>query len=275
VDLISEFAYPLPALMLADIYGIPREDADLLKRWSDNLKVFIGGSQIPSATAGEAFASLTEMMDYFSAEVRARRQDPREGLVTRLVKAEEDGDFLSTEELCANLALVLGASYVTTMDMIGNGVLALLRQRDQWDLLRRRRDLLPTAIDELVRFDGPVQMTHRLATCDIELHGEKIRQGDIVYLVRAAANRDPARFPDPDRVDVTRTDNPHVGFGAGVHYCIGAALARAEGEAALGALLDRFPDLDLDPAAPPVWRSDSLQFRGLRTLPLVLHRHDV
>jgi hypothetical protein len=269
MDLIADFAYPLPAIMLADIYGIPRDDAHLLKRWSDQLKVFIGGSPVLSATAAEAFASLGEMMRYFDAAVEDRRKEPRDDLITRLVKAEEDGDFLNQEELCANLVLVLAASYVTTMDMIGNGVLALLLQRDQWDLLLGDRNLLRTGIDELLRFDGPVQATHRLATQDVELRGNQIKQGDLVYLIRGAANRDPHRFPDPDRVDVTRTDTAHVAFGAGVHYCIGAALARIEGEIAFNALLDRYPNLRLDPAAAPAWRADSLQFRGLSTLPVL------
>jgi len=270
MDLIADFAYPLPAIMLADIYGIPRGDAGLLKRWSDQLKVFVGGSPVLTATAGEAFAGLGEMMRYFDEAVEARRKEPRDDLITRLVKAEEDGDFLSEEELCSNLVLVLAASYVTTMDMIGNGVLALMRQREQWDLLLEDSQLLRTGIDELLRFDGPVQATHRLATTDIELHGCMIKQGDIVYLIREAANRDPARFPNPDKVDVRRTDTAHVAFGAGIHYCIGAALARIEGESAFGALLQRYPKLHLDPQAEPEWRADSMQFRGLRALPVIL-----
>jgi cytochrome P450 len=156
------------------------------------------------------------------------------------------------------------------MDMIGNGLLALLRQRDQWELLRERPETVRTAIDELLRYDGPVQATHRLATCDMTVRGTEIREGDIVYLLRGAANRDPERFPDPDTVDVTRADTSHVAFGAGIHYCIGAALARVEGEVAFGALISRFPDLRLDPQAEPEWRADSVQFRGLRNLPVIL-----
>lgn len=269
MDVIADFAYPLPAIMLADIYGIPRDDAHLLKRWSDDLKVFIGGSPDLGATAARAFASLAEMMAYFTAAIEARRVDPRDDLITRLVRAEEDGDFLSAEELCSNLVLVLAASYVTTMDMIGNGLLALLRQRDQWELLRERPETVGTAIDELLRYDGPVQATHRLATTDVTLRGATIRKGDLVYLLRGAANRDPARFTAPDTVDITRADTSHVAFGAGIHYCIGAALARVEGVAAFSALATRFPRLRLDPAAEPQWRADSLQFRGLRRLPVV------
>lgn len=270
MDLIRDFAYPLPAIILADVYGIPRTDADLLKHWSDALKVFIGGSPELSGTAADAVTSIDEMMVYFRQAIADRRTAARDDLISRLVRAEEGGEFLSEEELCSNLLLVLAASYVTTMDMIGNGVVALFQQRDQWDLLRFQPDLVPTAIDELLRYDGPVQLTHRLATEDIELRGQRIRKGDIVYLVRASANRDPERFPEPDRVDVTRRDTGHVAFGAGVHYCIGAALARQEGEVAFGELLRRFPAIQFDPEADVIWRADTLQFRGLREFPVLL-----
>jgi cytochrome P450 len=271
MDLIHDFAYPLPAIILADVYGIPRADADLLKNWSDALKVFIGGSPELSGSAAGAIKSINELMVYFQNAIADRRRVPRDDLISRLVQAEEGGEFLSEAELCANLLLVLAASYVTTMDMIGNGALALLQQRAQWDLLRLQPDLVPTAIDELLRYDGPVQLTHRLVTEDLELHGRRIRKGDIVYLVRASANRDPERFRDPDRVDVTRCDTGHVAFGAGAHYCIGAALARQEGVVAFGELLKRFPAIQLDPEAEVVWRADTLQFRGLRKLPVRLH----
>lgn len=270
MDLITDFAYPLPAYILADIYGLPREDAGLLKYWSDQMKVFIGGSPDLAGTAGPAVKALDDMMRYFAAAVAERRTSPREDLITRLVQAQEEGKFLAEEELCSNLVLVLGASYVTTMDMIGNGVLALLRQREQWELLREQPDLMRHAVDEILRYDGPVQLTHRLATTDMQLRFREIAKGDIVYLIRGAANRDPDRFTDPDRLDITRTDTGHVAFGAGIHYCIGAALARIEGEAALRTLIERYPHLDLDPDHPPKWRGDSLQFRGLATLPVVL-----
>jgi cytochrome P450 len=270
MDLIRDFAYPLPAIILADVYGIPRADADLLKHWSDALKVFIGGSPELSGTAADAIKSIDEMMGYFRQAIGERRTAPREDLISRLVRAEEDGEFLSETELCSNLLLVLAASYVTTMDMIGNGMLALLQQRDQWNLLRFRPDLVPIAIDELLRYDGPVQLTHRLATENIELRGKRIRKGDIVYLLRASANRDAERFSEPDRVDVTRRDIGHVAFGAGVHYCIGAVLARQEGEVAFGELLRRFPAIQFDPQADVIRRTDTLQFRGLRTFPVLL-----
>ncbi|MFL6129617.1 MAG: cytochrome P450 [Mycobacteriales bacterium] len=268
MDLIADFAYPLPAMVLADVYGIPRADAPLLKQWSDAMKVFIGGTPDLAAMAGPAADSMREMMAYFTAVIAERRRSPHDDLVSALVHADEDGP-LDPDSLCANLVLVLAASYATTQDMIGNGMLALLRQRAEWHRLQAEPALLPGAIDEVLRYDGPVQLTHRVATEDIALHGTRIAKGDLVYLIRASANRDPARFPDPDRVDVRRQDTGHVAFGAGIHYCIGAALARVEGVATLQALLRRMPGIELDPAAPAAYRADSLQFRGLRTLPVV------
>lgn len=268
MDLVADFAYPLPATVLADVYGIPRADAPLLKEWSDAMKVFIGGTPDLAAMAGPAADSMREMMAYFTAVIAERRRNPQDDLVSALVHVDE-AEPLDPDSLCANLVLVLAASYATTQDMIGNGMLGLLRQRDEWHRLQADPALLPGAIDEVLRFDGPVQLTHRVATEDIDLHGTRIKRGDLVYLFRAAANRDPRRFPDPDRIDVGRRDTGHVAFGAGIHYCIGAALARVEGVATLEALLRRMPAIELDPAAPAAYRADSLQFRGVRTLPVV------
>jgi cytochrome P450 len=268
MDLVADFAYPLPATVLADVYGIPRADAPLLKEWSDAMKVFIGGTPDLAAMAGPAADSMREMMAYFTAVIAERRRTPGDDLVSALVHADE-AEPLDPDSLCANLVLVLAASYATTQDMIGNGMLALLRQRAEWHRLQADPALLPGAIDEVLRYDGPVQLTHRVATEDIDLQGTRIRQGDLVYLFRAAANRDPRRFPHPDRVDVGRRDTGHVAFGAGIHYCIGAALARVEGVATLAALLRRMPAIELDPDAPAAYRADSLQFRGVRTLPVV------
>jgi cytochrome P450 len=273
MDLIADFAYPLPAIVLADVYSIPRSDAELLKKWSDDMKVFIGGSPDLSAKAHAAAAGLEEMMHYFAAAVAQRRRAPRPDLITVLLRAEEEGDFLSEQELCSNLVLVLAASYVTSMDMIGNGVFALLQQGSQWRRLQASRDQVPSAIDEILRYDGPVQLTHRLATEDIPMHGKMIAKGDLVYLMRGAANRDPDRFPEPDTVRVDRRDTGHVAFGAGVHYCLGAGLVRMEGAAALHALLDRMPDLALAQGAQVRYRADSLQFRGLSALPVTFTPH--
>ncbi|MBA0052708.1 cytochrome P450 [Streptomyces sp. AJS327] len=268
LDLVPTLGYPLPAYVLADYYGIPRADADRLKGWSDAMKVFVGGSPDLGATAAPAAAAIDEMMRYFTEAVNERRKEPRDDLISRLVHAEDRGDLLSQDEVVAQVVLVLAAAFVTTMDMIGNGTLALLSNRDQWERLAADPALLDTAIDELLRYDGPVQLTHRRVTEDIELHGTRISEGDIVYLIRGAANRDPDQFPDPDRLDVGREGVEHVAFGAGIHYCLGAALARLEGRLLIGALLRYFPGMRLDEERPHEWRADSLQFRGLRSLPV-------
>jgi cytochrome P450 len=208
------------------------------------------------------------MRAYFTAKIRERRNRPGEDLISRLAAAEDDGFYLDDRELAANLMVTLGAAQVTTQDMLGNGLHALLCNPEQLAVLRDHRDLLLRGIDEIIRFDGPVQLTNRVMTADHTLRGKQLRKNQMVYLIRGAANRDPERFPDPDRFDVRRSTQGHVAFGSGIHYCIGAALARAEGEIAFGAMFDRMPDLALDRDQPVTWRADNLQFRGLGRLPL-------
>lgn len=266
-DLVPDLSYAVPALVLCDLYGLPRADAGLVTSWSDTIKLFLGGTQDMAATGGPAAAALERMMSYLTEVIRDRRASPRNDLISRLVHAEEDGDRLGEQELCANLLLLLVATYETSVDLLGNGLRVLLALRDQWELIKARPDLVPSAVEETLRWDGPVQLTHRLVARDVTLHGKRIEQGQLVYLVRGAANRDPRRFTDPDRFDVTRTETGHVGLGVGVHYCIGAGLARMEGALALSELSRRVPDLALDPDRPPRWRADNLQFRGLSTLP--------
>lgn len=269
-DLMADFAYPLPSYIMADLFGFPRADAALLKRWWDSMKIFFGGSPDLVAAAGDALAGLAEMTRYFAAAVEAKRGRPGEDFISQMVSEDRDGALLSDEELYANLIFVLGASYSTTMDMIGNGTLALLRQRDQWELLVRRPDLAGRAVDELLRYDGPVQVTQRITTSEADLNGAHFARDDLVFLVRGAANRDPGQFDDPDRLDITRERLGHVAFGAGVHYCIGAALGRMVGAIAFGELARTFPELRPDPDKQARWRADTLQFRGLSTLPVVL-----
>ncbi|GLW89600.1 cytochrome P450 hydroxylase [Actinokineospora globicatena] len=265
VDLMADFCFPVPALVICGLYGLPPADARLVTEWCDALKVFLGASADLGGvqTAAEA---VREMIDYLTEIMDQRRVDPRDDLVSRLVAADDAGDQLGTDELVSNLLLLIAASFETTIDMLGNGLAGLLTQRDQWELLKRDPSTIAGAVDEVIRWDGPVQLTHRLLTRDVELRGEQLREGQLVYLMRGSANRDPERFADPDRIDVTRGDTGHVGLGLGVHFCIGAGLSRMEGRIALTELTTRIPDLALVEPDRLTWRADNLQFRGLSEL---------
>jgi cytochrome P450 len=212
---------------------------------------------------------LAEIVKYFTATVTERRANPGDDFVSHLVSVDQDGGFLGDDELYSNLVFVLGASYSTTMDMIGNGLHALLTHRDQWELLVSRPDLADRAVDEILRYDGPVQVTQRVTTSEVEFRDKRFARDESVFLIRGSANRDPGQFPEPDRLDITRESaGGHVAFGVGAHYCIGAVLARMVGRITFTELARTFPDLRLDPAAPARWRADTLQFRGLGTLPV-------
>lgn len=268
VEFMAEFAVPFPAQIVADIFGVS-DDWQQLHHWEDDVKLFLGarrGSAKDAAAA--ALRSVSELRNYLMARIKERRARPGDDLISRLAVAEVDGFYLDDRELCANLMVTLGAAQITTQDMLGNGLYALLRHPDQLAILRDDRDLLLRGIDEIVRYDGPVQLTNRVLTSDHTLRGKAMRKGQMVYLIRGAANRDPDRFPDPDRFDVRRSTQGHVAFGSGIHYCIGAALARAEGDVSLGLIFDRLPNLRIDTSKPLTYRADNLQFRGLASLPL-------
>lgn len=266
-DLIPDLSYAVPAGVLLALYDLPEEDGSLITQWCDTIKLFLGGAPDLLGTHGPAAESLQQMMDYLGGVIAERRRAPGSDLISRLVQAEEDGERLGDEELCSNLLLLLVATYETSVDMIGNGLLGLLTQRDQWELIKAEPHRIPAAVEEILRWDGPVQLTHRLVTRDVELHGTTVEEGRLVYLVRGSANRDPAHFGDPDRIDVTRTETGHFALGTGIHYCIGAGLAKLEGVCALTELTRRIPELALDEHRPHRWRADNLQFRGLATLP--------
>jgi len=206
------------------------------------------------------------MLDYFRGLTPERRQTPRDDLLSLLIAAEEQGDRLTEGELLLTCNLLFVAGHETTVNLIGNGLLALLNHPDQLAKLRADPTLLPGAVEELLRYDSPVQRTGRITNTDVELAGRKIAKGSLVVTAIGAANRDPAHFPDPDRLDITRRDNRHIAFGFGIHFCLGAPLARLEGQIAIDTLLRRMPGLRLATSTPE-WRESST-LRGLKTLPV-------
>ena len=266
MDVIRDFAYPLPAIVIMEMLGIPPADRDRFKAWSDDQMAFLGGRfpGDPLEPAQRAGESTLAMNDYLRGLIAERRRAPRADLISEMVAVEEQGDRLTEQELVATTALLLVAGHETTTHLIGNGLLALLRHRPQWQRLQREPALLPPAVEELLRYDGPVQFVNRVPSADIAIDGVTIPAGDTIMLVLAAANRDPAQFPDPDQLEITRRPNDHLGFGFDRHFCLGAHLARVETQIALSALLTRFPDLTLA-AETLEWQPNPL-IRGLRSL---------
>jgi cytochrome P450 len=264
LDLMPAFASPLPVVIIGEMLGVAVEDRTRFRHWSNEAIGLLGdGSR---ADRRRAWQALGEMRDWLGEQIDARRRTPREDLLSALVAAEESGDRLSERELFATCLLLLVAGNETTTNLIGNGVVALLRHPAQLERLRRDPARMPAAIEELVRFDSPVQMTSRLVLEERELHGCRLRRGEQIVLILGAGNRDPARFDDPDRLDLDRPDARPLSFGHGLHYCLGAQLARLEAQVALTHLFDRYPDLRFADA-PITWGTNTI-LRGPRVLPL-------
>jgi cytochrome P450 len=266
MDLIDEYAFPLPIVVIAELLGVSATDRDRFRVWSD---AFVS----PQATEAEFEAAkelMVEFLTYLGRVFAERRAAPQNDLITALTQAEEAGDKLSEDELYSMVVLLIVAGHETTVNLIGNGMLALLRNPAQLALLKANPALVPNAVEEFLRYDGPVERaTMRFAAEDVEIGGQLIRRGQAVSVVLASADHDVAQFAHPEQLDVTRSNNRHLGFGFGVHYCVGAPLARLEGRIAISTLLQRLPDLRL--AEPPetlVWRPN-LVLRGLRHLPVV------
>lgn len=267
-DLIDSFAFPLPIIVIAEMLGVPAQDLDRFKDWSNDIVLSL--EPILTKEQRERFRqSEQELYEYFEGIIAQRRQDPQDDLISALLAAEDEGDRLSHGELLATLLLLLVAGNETTRNLIGNGMLALLRNPGELQRLRERPELLDPAIDELLRYDSPVQLDGRTALEDVELGGKWVRSGQQVVSVVGAANRDPAAFSDPDRLDIGRKEKSHISFGRGIHYCLGASLAMLEGRIAFEGLLERFSTVRL--AAEPQQRKQVV-LRGVEDLVVDVER---
>ncbi len=265
-DLIADFALPLPAIVSSGMLGLPVEDWPQLTSWTRSFAELLGNFQQNPTRAGAARRTVDDMTSYFSRAIeRNRGGDGTGGLLQALVAATVDGDRLTEEEVIASVIITLVGGLETTTNLIGNGMLTLLQRPERWSRLRADPDLVPGAVEEMLRFESPIQHTARLAPADVELGGRAIGARQAVIAVLAAANRDPERFAHPDEFDPLRPDNRHLAFGWSTHHCFGAPLARLQGELAFRALLERMEAPRLG-AAPIRWRGNVGAFRGLESL---------
>ncbi|MBI4638198.1 MAG: cytochrome P450 [Candidatus Rokubacteria bacterium] len=266
MDVIRDFAYPLPIAVIAEMIGVPREDCQAFKTWSDDLASFIGSALTTPDKYERAARAIIAMADYFRRMIPARRANPREDIMSALVAARDRDEALGADELVASCILLLFAGHETTTNLIGNGLLALLRHPAQARALRDDPGLTGPAVEEILRYDGPTGAMVRVAAEDVRLEGRTIRRGERVFTMINAANRDPRQFEEPDRLDLARANNHHIAFGYGIHFCLGAPLARLEGQIAIPALLRALAEPALD-GGEPAWL-DSLVFRGVKSLPV-------
>ncbi len=267
-DVIAAFAYPLPASVILVMLGTPLDEIEELREWSDELATFVGSGMMSGNKPRRAEIGIKHMADYFKRLIAERRNRARDDMLSDLMEADEDGRKLSDDELVAAAILMLFAGHETTTNLIGNGLYELIRHPEQMQTLRDAPELAASAVEEVLRYQGPSGAMTRIVVADTEMHGATLKRGERVFAMIHAANRDPRRFAEPERFDVARHPNPAITFGAGIHFCLGAPLARLEGELALPALLERFTDFELIDEAPE-W-SDSLVLRGLRRLNLRL-----
>jgi cytochrome P450 len=264
MEVMEDFANPLPAIVTAEMFGLVADDHRRLKCWSQDFAEMLGNFQHNPGRATNVLRSLEEMTSYFHEAVRRQAKGHGEGLIARLATAEVDGDRLTEDEVVANLIVTMVGGLETTTNLIGNGLLTLLRHPEDLARLREDFSLIPTAIEELLRYESPSQHTARLVPEALELDGRHLKEGQAVIAVMGAANRDPERYPDPDHLDIARPDNRHLAFGWAAHHCFGAPLARIEGQVAFETILRRLPNLRLKPG-PIGWRPN-LGLRGLKAL---------
>ena len=267
MDVFHDLAYPLPATVIAELLGAPAADRDRFKVWSNGILAFQGTGRTTPDTLDRAQHDLLEMRAFLGELLERRRREPADDLLSAMVAAEAEGDKLSAAELLTTCVTLLTAGHETTTNLIANGLYTLLRHPEQLQQLRADPGLMATAVEEMLRYESPLQRNPRRLAEDVELHGQRLRRGDFVLQVLGAANRDPAQFPDPDRFNITRRPNRHVAFGMGIHFCLGAPLARLEAPIAIGTVLRRLPRLGLADGDIR-WQEHGL-LRALQSLPVV------
>jgi len=265
MDVIRDLAQPLPVTVISEMLGLPESDRPQLTEWTHAMaKLLDPGDDVSIFMPAQD--AMREINAYLDELIAKRRVEAGRDLLSAFVHVEDEGARLTDDEIRATVMLLFGAGHETTVNLIGNGTLGLLRQRDQWERLSDEPGLVRSAVEEALRYDSPVQMTARNATCDLELNGMHFTQSQQVITMLGAANRDPAAFDEPDRIDIDRTENRHVAFGGGIHLCLGAPLARLEAQVAFGALARRCPKLELATDAPA--RKETVTLRGLESLPV-------
>jgi cytochrome P450 len=262
LDFLAEFAVPLPAIVIAELLGIPREDQDRFRAWSQDLATLVFASGLPDRHR-RGREALSALATYLGEQLAHRSAQPADDLLGTLAVLQAAGE-LTAEEATANAVLLLFAGHETTTGLLANGLAVLLANPGQLQRLRAERSLMPSAVEELLRYEGPSKLMPRWAVQEVDLRGRGIASGDLVYLVQAAANRDPSHFAEPDRLDLARDPNPHLGFGYGPHYCLGAPLARLETAIALSRLLERRARIELA-SDQPRWRPN-LMGRAVESL---------
>lgn len=267
MDVIADLAYPLPVTIISEMLGVPPRDNEVFQEWSRELARGLDPEPaIPPEVLKRRMKAAEDFRDYFSDLIESRRKNPKQDLISGLIAAEEEGDKLTKDELLSTLILLLIAGHETTVNLIGNGVFNLMRFRSEWERLCSDPSLSKLAVEEVLRFDPPVLFTGRIAMEKLEVGGEVLDEGDSALVLIGAANRDPLVFPNPDEFDVGRAKNPHLAFGMGIHYCLGAPLAKVEGQIALAVLARRLPTMELESEDPPY--RENIVLRGLAELPV-------
>jgi cytochrome P450 len=262
MDLLEDFAVPLPVSVIAELLGVPEADRHRLRPWSRDIVAMYELNHTPEQ-ADRAIGAAIEFSDYLRQLARERKHDPHDDLISALASVEEAGDMLTEDELISTCVLLLNAGHEATVNVIGNGMWAMFQNPDQFQLLQQQPEFVKTAVEEMMRYDTPLQLFRRWVLEDMDYKGFPFKQGQEVALLFGAANRDPQQFADPARFDITRQDNPHISFSLGIHYCLGAPLARLELQIAIETLMRRLPNLRLE--AEPEYR-DGYVIRGLKNL---------